>query len=40
MKRPTRYHARQTRRDRNAAWAIEAQARLKAWEAQQKEKAQ
>lgn len=30
-----RYQARQARRDKNAAWAIEAQARLKAWEAQQ-----
>jgi hypothetical protein len=34
--RPTRYQARQTRRDKNAAWALEAQARLKAFEAQQK----
>lgn len=40
MKWQTRYQARQIRRDRNAAWAIEAQARLKAWEAQQKGKAQ
>ena len=26
----TRYHARQRRRDREAAWAVNAQARLKA----------
>ena len=26
----TRYHARQRRRDQNAAWAVNAQARLKA----------
>ena len=25
----TRYHARQRRRDQNAAWAVNAQARLK-----------
>jgi len=35
--RPTRYQARQARRDKNAAWAVNAQARLKAFEAQQKE---
>ena len=34
--RPTRYQARQARRDKNAAWAVNAQARLKAFEAQQK----
>jgi len=34
--RPTRYQARQARRDRNAAWALEAQARLKAFDAQKK----
>ena len=35
--RPTRYQARAARRDKNAAWALEAQARLKAFEAQQRE---
>jgi len=35
--RPTRYQARQARRDKNDAWALEAQARLKAFEAKQKE---
>ena len=34
--RLTRYQARQARRDRNAAWALEAQARLKAFDAQKK----
>ena len=34
--RPTRYQARAARRDKNAAWALEAQARLKAFEAKQK----
>ena len=34
--RPTRYQARAARRDKNAAWAADAQARLKAFEAQQK----
>ena len=34
--RPTRYEARAARRDKNAAWALEAQARLKAFEAQRK----
>ena len=29
--RPTRYQARQARRDKNAAWAADAQARLNAW---------
>jgi len=33
----SRYHARQRRRDQNAAWAADAQARLKAFEAKQKE---
>ena len=28
----TPYHARQRRRDKNAAWAVNAQARLKAFE--------
>ena len=36
--RPTRYQARAARRDKNDAWALEAQARLKAFEAQQKKK--
>jgi hypothetical protein len=35
--RPTRYQARAARRDKNDAWALEAQARLKAFEAQQRE---
>jgi len=35
--RPTRYQARAARRDKNAAWAVNAQARLKAFEAQQRE---
>lgn len=35
--RPTRYQARQARRDKNAAWAVNAQARLKAFEAQRKQ---
>ena len=30
----TRYHARQRRRDREAAWAVNAQARLKAFDKQ------
>lgn len=35
--RPTRYQARQARRDKNAAWAADAQARLKTFfEAQRK----
>ena len=34
--RPTRYQARAARRDKHAAWALEAQARLKAFEAKQK----
>lgn len=34
---PTVYQARQARRDKNAAWASDAQARLKAFEAQQRE---
>jgi hypothetical protein len=33
----SRYQARQRRRDQNAAWAADAQARLKAFEAKQKE---
>lgn len=33
----TRYHARQRRRDQNAAWAINAQARLKAHDAKEEE---
>ncbi len=33
---PSRYQARQRRRDQNAAWAVNAQARLKEFEAQQK----
>jgi len=35
--RRSRYHARMVRRDKNAAWALTAQARLKAFEAKQKE---
>lgn len=35
--RPTRYQARAARRDKNAAWAVNAQARLKAFEAKQRE---
>lgn len=31
----TPYHARQRRRDKNSAWAVNAQARLKAWENKQ-----
>jgi len=34
---PTVYQARMVRRDKNAAWAVNAQARLKAFEAKQKE---
>ena len=34
--RPTRYQARAARRDRNAAWAADAQARLQAFEEKQK----
>ena len=34
--RPNPYQARLARRDKNAAWALEAQARLKAFEAQRK----
>ena len=33
----SRYLARQRRRDKNDAWAVNAQARLKALEAKQKE---
>jgi hypothetical protein len=33
----SRYQARQRRRDQNAAWAVNAQARLKEFEAKQKE---
>lgn len=32
----TPYHARQRRRDKNAAWAVNAQARLKAFEERKK----
>ena len=35
--RRSRYQARMVRRDKNAAWAVDAQARLKAFEAKQKE---
>ena len=35
--RRSRYQARMVRRDKNAAWAADAQARLKAFEAKQKE---
>ena len=33
----TRYHARQRRRDREAAWAVNAQARLKEFNEKQGE---
>ena len=33
----SRYQARQRRRDQNAAWAVNAQARLKEFETKQKE---
>jgi len=35
--RRSRYQARMVRRDKNDAWAADAQARLKAFEAKQKE---
>ena len=34
----TRYHARQRRREQNAAWAVNAQARLKEFDKQKEKK--